>query len=542
VRIVSMPPTRRKAAPPASSPVEVKLRRVAPVIPDSEPERAALMEDLNSMGCTDFILKPWGFKDDQVVRELLGERCNAFDGTIRADPGKWTEKVWRDVYRIRPGGMGMASRKDDYIRGKFRGAVNPKDGYAIEDCASNRNRRLLEFLLPILHPEKPTRVTITLANTIFGSLSGDRKVDWGRIIHDLVSQLVGRVGKSRASPLCPYLFHLYKHEELLTGPEEEAWNHQEKMIQYGESESGDEDEPESGSESDSDEEDCRVTSPPPKRPRVVSPPKEKGEKPVSEPGTSSRPKPQAGSQPKSFVGFGDPVKPVFDALVDLKADLESKNQVLIDVATVIGARPDRNLAAKVAECIADPVELERQQVEIRELREELKEIKAELLLAREESAVTRGVARDLALVANRIKDTLGAPGEAVAKALLFDSKILEENKISGSRLVKIFSDGKASIGAIVNECREAAERITESTRKLLRGRDPREIRLSDVSLPDEFPDVALTGEFAFSTPDSKKKTGGVQTRNLTREFTASRSGTKSPKSTPPGRTSRRIDD
>jgi len=174
VRLVPMPPTRRKSGPPASSPTEVRLRKVVPVIPASEQERAALMEDLTSMGCAEFFHKPWGFKEERVIRELVGERPSGLDGTIRADPSKWTEKLWRDVYRIRSGGLGMAGRKDDWIRGKFRGTANPKDGFALEDCIGNRNRRLLEFLLPIIHPEKPTRVTMTLGNTIFGSLSGER--------------------------------------------------------------------------------------------------------------------------------------------------------------------------------------------------------------------------------------------------------------------------------------------------------------------------------------------------------------------------------
>ena len=116
----------------------------------------------------------------------------------------------------------MASWKDEFVHGKFRGAVNLKDGYAVEDCVHDRHRRLLQFLIPILHPKKPMRVTITLGNTIFGSLSGNRKADWVRILFDLVSQLVGRVGKSRATSLSPYHFHLYKCNQLLIDIEEKT--------------------------------------------------------------------------------------------------------------------------------------------------------------------------------------------------------------------------------------------------------------------------------------------------------------------------------
>ena len=71
----------------------------------------------------------------------------------------------------------MASRTDRFINGKFSGWVNPKDGYAVVYCKETRARRVLEFLVPLLYPEKPTRVKITVGNTIFGALSGQRLVD-----------------------------------------------------------------------------------------------------------------------------------------------------------------------------------------------------------------------------------------------------------------------------------------------------------------------------------------------------------------------------
>ena len=72
-----------------------------------------------------------------------------------------------------------------YRRNVF-GRVNPKDGYAVADCKDPRVKRVLEFLVPLLYPEKPTRVTITVGNTIFGALSGERPVDWGIVVKDLV--------------------------------------------------------------------------------------------------------------------------------------------------------------------------------------------------------------------------------------------------------------------------------------------------------------------------------------------------------------------
>ena len=98
-------------------------------------------------------------------------------GTVRQAPEKWTAKEWHKVYGFGRGGEGMASRMDWFIDGMFSGRVNPKDGYAVVDCKDPRVKRVLEFLVPLLYPEKPTRVTITVGNTIFGALSGERPVD-----------------------------------------------------------------------------------------------------------------------------------------------------------------------------------------------------------------------------------------------------------------------------------------------------------------------------------------------------------------------------
>jgi hypothetical protein len=155
----------------------------------------------------------------------------------------------------------MAGRKDKYVKDCFRALPNPKDGYAIEDCMDVRHRRVLAFLVPIFYPEKPNRVTVTMDNTIFGVLNGSRKVNWARIISNLVVQLVARVGKSRASPICPFLYHLYERKELLRAADEKNWKIQEAMMKYGESGSSEEDGSGSGYDDkteEEEEEDCQV--------------------------------------------------------------------------------------------------------------------------------------------------------------------------------------------------------------------------------------------------------------------------------------------
>jgi hypothetical protein len=63
--------TRNQRRRSSEIPSEVKLRKVVPEVPRNETERGELLEDLQTMGCSGLLEKPWGFKDDRIVRELL---------------------------------------------------------------------------------------------------------------------------------------------------------------------------------------------------------------------------------------------------------------------------------------------------------------------------------------------------------------------------------------------------------------------------------------------------------------------------------------
>ena len=91
---------------------------------------------------------------------------------MKRDWELWTAEVWADVYgfALRKG-EGWASRKDTHFAGKFRAENDPKDWFYPVDCRNPRECRVIEFLLPILYPGKLKRLSITMANTIFGALS-----------------------------------------------------------------------------------------------------------------------------------------------------------------------------------------------------------------------------------------------------------------------------------------------------------------------------------------------------------------------------------
>ena len=206
--------------------VHVSLTNVTPAVPGNDGERAMLKEDLQNLECAGLMERPWNIKNEEFIQQFVLiqegklERNNMFDTTIQDRPEEWTAGVWREVYDFQPGRSGLAHRTDLYIEGKFRNDADPKDGFPVRDCKDSRERRLFEFLVPIVHPDKPTRVTRTIGNTIFGALSGDRPVDWGKVFSELIQRLVGRVGKAKPTSICPFLYHLYKCKGLLTEEEE----------------------------------------------------------------------------------------------------------------------------------------------------------------------------------------------------------------------------------------------------------------------------------------------------------------------------------
>ena len=103
----------------------------------------------------------------------------------------------------------MATRAERYAEGKFANPPPPKDRYSLPECIDPRARQILEFLVPILYLEKPARVIVTEGNTIFGAYTGEREVDWALVIRDVVKRLLTGVGKSKPTPIYPYLLHLY---------------------------------------------------------------------------------------------------------------------------------------------------------------------------------------------------------------------------------------------------------------------------------------------------------------------------------------------
>jgi hypothetical protein len=198
----------------------IPMKPLVPAIPTDDEELRELGEDLRKMGCEGLLGQPWNGQEDNVLREFKFARGNQWIGTKKRDPENWTPDTWARVYRFQRGvGEGWAGRKDGLFAGKFRGDVDPKEGLHPTNCRNPREKRMLEFLMPILNPEKPKRISLTMTNTLFGALSGVRPVNWGLLIHETVARAIPSIGR-KPSYLSPFILHLYKRYDCIR-PEEE---------------------------------------------------------------------------------------------------------------------------------------------------------------------------------------------------------------------------------------------------------------------------------------------------------------------------------
>ena len=162
------------------------VKAVVPGIPSNTQKRALLEDDLHRIGCHGFMGKPWNLRVEEMVAELMSKKDNQWHETVRQALEKWTAVKWWRVYRFLRQGKGMASKTDQFIDGKFSARVNPKDGFVVSEYKDDRARQVLEFLVPILYPEKSTRVTMMVGCTIFGALSRERRVDSSLVMRDVV--------------------------------------------------------------------------------------------------------------------------------------------------------------------------------------------------------------------------------------------------------------------------------------------------------------------------------------------------------------------
>jgi hypothetical protein len=343
-------------------------------------------------------------------------------------------------------------------------------------------------------------------NTIFGALNGGRKVNWARIITNLVVQLAARVGKSRASPICPFFYHLYERKELLLPEEEKSWKIQEAMMKYGESGFSDEDGSGSGSdnEDEEEEEDCQVLlNRVPKRPRQE-------EKPAQG-GATLTPKVEGVPVTSSKDWF----EAICKALGEMQAEHRMRRELLRVVCQLVDCTPT-NLPDWIRKMVMDQSRVE----DSKKLRDENARLNLEVGTLVSENQAARKQAEATLAASERIRMFAHQAGEVVAKAELFDEKVEIGSKPSGIRIALILTDYLEKLERVLEDMREVVNHVTSLRRQperqdLAASSSKGVPNLSKLSLPDSFSGLPNVEDYTGVdvTPESK----GVQGPNDTRK-------------------------
>ncbi len=421
-----MAPRTRKGAQENLKVKDLTLRKIKVVIPTDSNDLEELRDDLFRMGCLGLMEMPWKFQYDNIVRELINqEAVISLDDNLRGQPEEWTAEVWRRVYSLSRGKDGMATRKENCTTGRFHHHANDHDGRHIKDCKDPRERNVLAFLVPILHPEKPSYVTLSLASTILSVFDGTRKLDWGKVIRDLVLRLIEVGKRSQPTYVCPFIFHLYHHFEIMTRREEELWEEQEALLELGTD--SDQEKAEEVEEIGDSEEEIPTT-----KKRKVS---FSSKAPSSAQAKGKGPMPSRAMSPDDEVT----IPSVIHSLGLIHQRKEQEGRILQQLKEMLG-QPQQDLVEAIRGIHGTNSHLQGQ---VNLLSNENKRLKGNMQVVREERDAARKWVKESAAALEVVHDFIGHPTDVQNRALLYDAKLDREGHTSGSKIVA-FLINKAS--------------------------------------------------------------------------------------------------
>jgi len=407
--------------------IPIPMRPIVPAIPTDDADLRQLGEDLRKMGCEGLLAQPWNVQDDKVLREFKFPRGNQWLRTKRREPENWNADTWAKVYGFQKGvGEGWAGRKDGLFLGRFKGEVDPKEGLHPSNCRNARERRVLEFLMPILNPEKPKRISLTMANTLFGAMSGVRPVNWGLLIHEVVARAIPNIGR-KPSYLSPFLLHLYRRYECITADEEDSLAIAAEEVAYKVKQVA----PDSSTSSDPANPEAPPSSPgSPARQRAPSPalsPRKAASPPLPETHPEAGPSHASPARNVDLSSWGlpeNPFKQAYEELDKLQAQYYRLEYITKGASAVLGGCEPGNIIREITKRTTSRQELEEVKREFdlakadnAHLHAQVASMAAELGQKNEE---IRKYHAEQAAVFSQIRELVGHPGEVAAKAQLYD--------------------------------------------------------------------------------------------------------------------------
>lgn len=111
--------------------------------------------------------------------------------------------------------------------------MHNKEAFVVVDANDLILKDILAFLVPIVSPSRPDRVTKKVASTIILSWLGKYKVDWAHLIFQAITKHSDRMKPKADSYITSYLAHVYKCMKLLMAEEEAQYELECTRTLYG---------------------------------------------------------------------------------------------------------------------------------------------------------------------------------------------------------------------------------------------------------------------------------------------------------------------
>ena len=329
---------------------------------------------------------------------------------------------------------------------------------------------MLEFLIPILYPEKPTRVTVTVGNTIFGALLDERKVDWGILLQAVVTKLVDGVRKFKATPIGPYLFHLYMGQELFNGEEMVAYEIGLDLLKYDCTPDPDLDQ---GQDSPS-------RSDPTPSPSAKHNKRKKEDRPGSSKDRGNRNKTKDLTQ-QELAEMAHSFEHSIRWMELAQAQYNQLGDVVVDVCKALGNVAIQDIDTALSQVVRKQEVVERDSRineltrEKEELKERLRKTEWELKL---EQSETQGAHRLIGLLEKHVRN----PGDLVIKARIYDEAVAKTGGVTALKLIHICVDYSTRTETILAKMRT----LFDSRNRFFRGSPILLEKLPDLM---DFPDL-----------------------------------------------------
>jgi hypothetical protein len=237
-------------------------------------------------------------------------------------------------------------------------------------------------------------------------------------------RLVSNLEKRKATPICPYLFHLYSKNELLTAEEIDELETAKKYLELGLT-------PEAKSNPDIVELESEGGSPSPKERAQMAGTSSSGKMKYTYKGLDGKPVARYGEMKTTFSSEDDPFRRAFDELEEAHFRYNKLEAITKGASKLLGDCKAENISKELKKLKEKgTAALEARNAS---LTKEVADLKTELALKGDEIRELKVRTDGLEL----IREVLGTLVEVVNKAHLFDEVVKVGGQVSATKIMKV---------------------------------------------------------------------------------------------------------